>query len=111
MMVYGVCLPSMLTMTFPTKPYSSFFLLGNLLLCNCKYENLMIRSQSEPNQSYSPWGALSTMSSKTCLITSMIKDRIGQHNVLLPINHNYNKICDISGIFASIEKQAINTSM
>ena len=50
--VYDVCLPSMLTMTFPTKPYSSFFLLGNLLLCNCKYENLMIKSQSEPNQSY-----------------------------------------------------------
>ena len=41
----------------------------------------------------------------------MIKDRIGQHNVLLPINHNYNKICDTSGIFASIEKQAINVSM
>ena len=66
--VYDVCLPSMLTMTFPTKPYSSFFLLGNLLLCNCKYENLMIKSQSEPNQSYSPWGALSTMSSKTAPI-------------------------------------------
>ena len=41
----------------------------------------------------------------------MIKDRIGQHNVLLPINNNYNKICDTSGIFASIEKQAINVSM
>ena len=37
--VYDVCLPSMLTMTIATKPYSSFFLLGNLLLCNCKYEN------------------------------------------------------------------------
>ena len=37
--VYDVCLPSMLTMTFPTKPPSSFFLLGNLLLCNYKYEN------------------------------------------------------------------------
>ena len=53
--------------------YSSFFLLGNLLLCNCKYENLMIKSQSEPNQSYSPWGALSTMSSKTApIIVSFI---------------------------------------
>ena len=27
-----------------------------------------------------------------CLITSMITDRIGQHEVLLPINHNFNKI-------------------
>ena len=41
----------------------------------------------------------------------MIKDQIGQHNVLLLINHNYTKICDISGIFASVEKQAINASM
>ena len=29
------------------------------------------------------------------LITSMITDRIGRHEVLLPINHNFNKICDI----------------
>ena len=30
---------------------------------------------------------------------SMITDRIGQHEVLLPINHNFNKICDIIGYF------------
>ena len=30
-----------------------------------------------------------------CLTTSMITDRIGRHDVLLPINHNLNKICDI----------------
>ena len=30
-----------------------------------------------------------------CLITSMITDRIGRDEVLLPINHNFNKICDI----------------
>ena len=29
------------------------------------------------------------------LITSMITDRIGQKEVLLPINHNYDKICDV----------------
>ena len=30
-----------------------------------------------------------------CLIgTSMTTDRIGQHEVLLPIEHNYNKICE-----------------
>jgi len=27
-----------------------------------------------------------------CLITRMITDRIGRHEVLLPINHIYNKI-------------------
>ena len=34
-----------------------------------------------------------------CLITSMITDRIGRHEVLLPINRNFNKICDIIGYF------------
>ena len=34
-----------------------------------------------------------------CLITSMITDRIGRHEVLLPINHNFNKICNIIGYF------------
>ena len=29
--------------------------------------------------------------------TSMITDGIGQHKVLLLINHNHNKICDILG--------------
>ena len=32
-------------------------------------------------------------------MTSMITDRIGRHEVLLPINHNFNKICDIIGYF------------
>ena len=34
-----------------------------------------------------------------CLITSMITDRIGRHEILLPINHNFNKICDVWGYF------------
>ena len=34
-----------------------------------------------------------------CLITSLITDRIGRHEVLLPINHNFNKICDVLGSF------------
>ena len=34
-----------------------------------------------------------------CLITGMITDRIGRHKVLLPINHNFNKIFDIIGYF------------
>ena len=29
------------------------------------------------------------------LITSMITDRNGRHEVLLPINYNFNKICDL----------------
>ena len=29
----------------------------------------------------------------------MITDRIGRHEVLLPINHNFNKIGDIIGYF------------
>ena len=33
--------------------------------------------------------------SPICLITSMITDWIGRHEVLLPINHNSNKICNI----------------
>ena len=37
--------------------------------------------------------------SPICLITSMITDRIGRHKVLLPINHNFNKICDTIGYF------------
>ena len=57
--------------------------------------------------------------SPICLITSMITDRIGRHDVLLPINHNFNKICDIINYFlnqntrnskfcfASSEKKAI----
>ena len=57
--------------------------------------------------------------SPICLITSMITDRIGRHEVLSPINHNFNKICDIIGYFlnqntrnskfcfASSEKKAI----
>ena len=37
--------------------------------------------------------------SPICLITSMITDRIGRHDVLLPINHNFSKICDIISYF------------
>ena len=58
-------------------------------------------------------------SNSDCLITSMITDRIGRNEVLLPINHNYNKICvvlallkiktqDIPGVFLrAVEKKAI----
>ena len=38
-----------------------------------------------------------------CLITSMITDRIGRHEVLLPINHNFNNMCDIIGYFFKSE--------
>ena len=45
--------------------------------------------------------------SPICLITSMITDRIGQHEILLPINHNFNKNCDIIGYFFLIKTQEI----
>ena len=37
--------------------------------------------------------------SPICLITIMITDPIGLQEVLLPINHNINKTCDIIGYF------------
>ena len=41
-----------------------------------------------------------SLESPICLITSLITGRIGRHEgLLLIINHNYNKICDILGIF------------
>ena len=44
--------------------------------------------------------------SPICLITSMITDRIGRHEVLLPVNHDFNKICDILGsVFESKHKK------
>ena len=46
------------------------------------------------NKSRQPCGM-----SPICLITSIITDRIGQDKVLLLINHNYNKICDVLAFF------------
>ena len=44
--------------------------------------------------------------SPICLITSMITDRIGRHEVLLPVNHDFDKICDILGsVFESKHKK------
>ena len=37
----------------------------------------------------------------------MITDRIGRHEVLLPVNHNFNKICDIIGYF--LNQNTINS--
>ena len=33
----------------------------------------------------------------------MITDRIGQHEVLIPINRNYDKICEILGFFINLK--------
>ena len=33
------------------------------------------------------------------LVTSIITDQIGRHEVLLPVDHNFNKICDMIGRF------------
>ena len=44
--------------------------------------------------------------SSICLITSMITDRIGRHEVLLPINHNFNKFVIYEALFL-IKRQEI----
>ena len=46
--------------------------------------------------------------SPICLITSMITDRIGRHEVLLPINHKFNKNCDIIGYFLNQTQEIRN---
>ena len=43
--------------------------------------------------------------SPICLITGMITDRIGRHEVSLPINHNFNKICEKKALFLSAHKK------
>ena len=34
----------------------------------------------------------------------MITDRTGRHELLLPINHDYNKICDVLSFFKLKDK-------
>ena len=43
--------------------------------------------------------------SPICLITSMTRDRIERHDVLLPIYCNFNKICDIYKALFKIKRQ------
>ena len=43
--------------------------------------------------------------SPICLIVSMTTDRIGRQKVLLPINRNYNNICNTLGFFVIKSKQ------
>ena len=43
------------------------------------------------------WSVIIRHGCPILLITRMITDRIGQDEVLLPINHKYNKLCDILG--------------
>ena len=40
----------------------------------------------------------------------MITDRIGRHEILLPINHNFNKICDIYGPFLKSKQKKLKFS-
>ena len=40
----------------------------------------------------------------------MITDRIRRHEVLLPINHNYNKICDILCFFLIKTQEILRVS-
>ena len=77
-------------------------------ICQIKWN--WIRSVSNGNRTvWSPIGSViirvinkigrPRSGSPICLIASMIIDRIGRHEVLLPINHNFHKICDIIGYF------------
>ena len=70
------------------------------------FENKKIHSISNGNRTeWSPIRSViirvnkkirqSHVGSPICLTTSMITDRIRRHKVLLPINHNFNKIYDI----------------
>ena len=70
------------------------------------FENKKIHSISNGNRTeWSPIRSViirviqkirqSRRGSPICLTTSMITDRIRRHKVLLPINHNFNKIYDI----------------
>ena len=43
--------------------------------------------------------------SPICLITSMTRDRIERHDVLLPIHCNFSKICDIYKALFKIKRQ------
>ena len=43
--------------------------------------------------------------SPICLIVSMITDQIGRQKVLLPINRNYNNICNTLGFFVIKSKE------
>ena len=70
------------------------------------FENKKIRFISNGNRTeWSPLRSViirvikkirqSRRGSPICLIMSMITDRIRRHKVLLPINHNFNKIYDM----------------
>ena len=86
------------------KPYpplalvpSSLIRAGKIVICNgnrtewSQIRSVIIRVINKTGRPRS--------GSPICLITSMITDRIGRHEVLLPINHNFNKICNIIGYF------------
>ena len=64
------------------------------------HQKLIIRGCSTPCEFLAPLSLVTITNvvraiNKICLITSMITDRIGRHEALIPINHNFEKICDI----------------
>ena len=64
------------------------------------HQKLIIRSCSTPCEFLAPLSLVTITNvvraiNKICLITSMITDRIGRHEALIPVNHNFEKICDI----------------
>ena len=64
------------------------------------------RTEQSPDRSVIiPARVIDKSGSPIRFITSMITYRIGGHEVLLPINHNYNKICDILGFLKLRQKK------
>ena len=55
---------------------------------------------------------MSTKQESDLLTTSMITDRIGQHEILLPINQNYDEICERNWnrLNVFIKKMTVNSA-
>ena len=67
---------------------------------------LYLATKSVNNGNRTEWSPIRSVIIRMInIITSMITDRIGRHEVLLPIYHNYNKICDILGFFETKNKR------
>ena len=77
---------------YPYPYYYYYYLLTYLLTYLLLLLLLLLLLFIISNSNRTEWSPI-------CLITSMITSRIGRHEVLLPINHNFTKICDIIGYF------------
>ena len=75
-------------------------LLARMITDQIGFHQKLIRGCSTPCEFLAPLSLVTITNvvraiNKICLITSMITDRIGRHEALIPINHNFEKVCDI----------------